>query len=160
VYRISQYQWNFCLFLFNITGSAAAKAKQTQQVIPLEDISDDEEEDPYDKEDDQEEDSIDLEEYKSADEADLHKDMVSTPARCTKKTPSKGTPSGESPIAEVAKAVSQLRVFNSSVIPAFVPSSRQLSFHLQFQTTMKVKRSCAIFIFVSLVIHWNFFFQM
>jgi hypothetical protein len=73
------------------------------------------------KEGDQEEDSIDLEEYKSANEADLHKDMVSTPARHTKKTPSKGTPSGESPTTEIAKAVSQLRVSNSSTIPAFVP---------------------------------------
>jgi hypothetical protein len=80
----------FVCFFFNITGSAATKAKQTQKGIPLEDISDNEE-DPYDDEEDQEEDSIDLEEYESADEADLHEDMVSTPARPMKKTPSKGT---------------------------------------------------------------------
>jgi hypothetical protein len=42
-------------------------------------------------------------------------------SRRSKETPSKGTPSGESPIAEVAKAASQLRVSNSSTIPAFVP---------------------------------------
>jgi hypothetical protein len=36
----------FVYFFFNITGSAATKAKQTQQGIPLEDISDDKE-DPY-----------------------------------------------------------------------------------------------------------------